>query len=85
LLIINFKNMMWYFSNNPMGWFGFGFGWIFMLIFWGFIIWGFVVLIGWFIKQKEDKNDSALDILKKRYVNGEIAKKEFEEKKKDLS
>jgi len=76
---------MWYFSNNPMGWFGFGFGWIFMLIFWGFIIWGFVVLIGWFIKQKEDKNDSALDILKKRYVNGEIAKKEFEEKKKDLS
>ena len=77
--------MMWYFSNNPMGWFGFGFGWIFMLIFWGFIIWGFVVLIGWFIKQKEDKNDSALDILKKRYVNGEIAKKEFEEKKKDLS
>ncbi|PIU08842.1 MAG: electron transporter RnfE [Candidatus Moranbacteria bacterium CG08_land_8_20_14_0_20_34_16] len=74
--------MMWNFSNNPMGWFGFG--WIFMFIFWGFIIWGLVTLIGWLIKQKEDKDNSAMDILKKKYANGEINKKEFEEKKKDL-
>ena len=74
--------MMWNFSNNPMGWFGFD--WIFMFIFWGFIIWGLVTLIGWLIKQKEDKDNSAMDILKKKYANGEINKKEFEEKKKDL-
>jgi len=77
---------MWNFSNNPMGWFGFGFGWIFMLLFWGLIIWGLVVFISWLNKQTkdEDKDKSASEILKERYAKGEIDKKEFDEKKKDL-
>ena len=78
--------MMWNISNNPMGWFGFGFGWIFMILFWGLIVWGLIVFIHWIGKQgeREDKSKSALEILKERYARGEINKEEFEEKKKDL-
>lgn len=78
--------MMWNSSNNPMGWFGFGFGWIFMVLFWGLVVWGLIVFIRWLAKQggSESNKKSALDILKERYARGEIDKKEFEEKKKDL-
>jgi len=57
--------------------FGMGFGWIFLLL--------LVALIVYlFSKEKETKNSSAIDILEKRYANGEIDEEEFKTKLENL-
>ncbi|MEK7680828.1 MAG: SHOCT domain-containing protein [Patescibacteria group bacterium] len=79
-------------TNNSMMNFGFtpfgGFGWIFMILWWVLIIVGIIALIRWFTSQSHSNHGhekSPLEILKERYAKGEIDKKEFEERKKDLS
>lgn len=72
---------------------GFGFGWIFMLLFWGLVIWGIFALVRGASgggccginhgTRGHEKND-AMDILKQRYAKGEISKEEFDRMKKDL-
>ncbi len=63
-----------------------GFGWFFMVIFLVLVIVGVIYLIRLIIPGTTcgTKEETALDILKKRYAKGEINKEEFEEKKKDL-
>lgn len=77
--------MMDFYYGNMFGW-GFGGGFM-MVLFWAVIIF-FIV---WMVKEIKGENHaddsrhkSAVDILKERYANGEIDKKEFEEKKKDI-
>lgn len=66
----------------------FGFGWIFMVLFWGLVIWGIITLIrgassGDNATRKDEDRSEA--ILNERYAKGEISKQEYEEKKKDIS
>lgn len=69
-------------AGSMMGWFG---GGIMMIAFWVLLI----VFIVWIAREAGGRNSrssgsNALEILKERYARGEIDKKEFEEKKKDL-
>ncbi len=83
-------------GGGMMGWggyggFGLGFvGMLFMLLFWGLIIVGLVLLVRWLWDQGRSGTGSGtgeapLDILKRRYARGEINKEEFDRMKKDLA
>ncbi len=83
----------WGHGPGMMDW-GFGMGWfgsIIMVIFWIAIIVALIFLIRWLVVSSrvrsygQEPDETALEILKKRYVRGEINKEEFEEKKRDLA
>ncbi|OGZ45885.1 MAG: hypothetical protein A3C84_02315 [Candidatus Ryanbacteria bacterium RIFCSPHIGHO2_02_FULL_48_12] len=64
----------------------FGFGGIFVVLWWILIIAAVVAMVKWLTQQSRGgtTNKSALDMLKERYAKGEINKQEFEERKRDL-
>jgi putative membrane protein len=71
--------MMWGYSS----WGAFGFIW--MIFWWALIILGIVYLVKWIARQGGSQGKDAVEILKERYARGEINKKEFEEKKRDIA
>lgn len=73
--------------TSMMG-FGYGFapfGFLFMILWWVLIVAGIVVLVKWLMQSSgKREDDAALAILKERYAKGEIDRKEFEQRRKDL-
>ena len=72
---------MWFGMHGMGGWGILG------IIFWIALLVGIVLLVVWLVKtvSGRGRQESALDILKKRYARGEITKEEFEERKRDLA
>jgi putative membrane protein len=75
--------------GNYWGGWGMGFGWPFMLLFWGLVIGALIALVTWLMRQNsggaEAAHSTALEILQQRYARGEIGRDEYEQKKRDLS
>jgi len=89
------RNMLGWGGMPFYGWFG----WIIAVVFWTLIILAIVYLVRYLFwgsyddkrmwteeraKNKTKKEDSAITILRERYAKGEIEKKEYEEKMKEL-
>lgn len=66
-----------------------GLRWLPMIFWWILFIIGIILLARWATGKSRsnysNRGETAMDILKGRYAKGEIDKKEFEEKKKDLN
>ncbi|MBI5574939.1 MAG: SHOCT domain-containing protein [Deltaproteobacteria bacterium] len=76
-------------GNGMMGG-GMGFWMVIAAIFWLILAVGVVLLAVWALQRfragsGQRTEESALDILKKRYARGEISREEYEEKKRDIS
>ncbi len=81
--------------QGPWGWhygmMGGGWGMLFMIIsmilFLGLIIGGIILLVRFIFPSSSSgvkPSQDALEILKERYVRGEVEKEEFETKKRDI-
>ena len=66
------------------GFFGIGLGWIVWLIIILVTVWVVFQFKGNYHSHYYKSSESPLDIIIKRYANGEISKEEFERMKKDL-
>ncbi len=74
----------WHYGMMGGGW-GIVMMMISMVLFWGLIIGGIVLLVRFIFPSSVIKpSQDALDILKQRYAKGEIEKQEFEAKRKDI-
>ena len=67
---------------SGMGIGGFGFGWIFMILFWALVIIGIIYVVkGLAVSNKDSANvETAENVLKRRYASGEINKEEYHDK-----
>lgn len=83
------------FGGMMGGYYGSGFAgpWmaVLMLLFWALVIGGVVLLVVWLVRQGSNmapgsasREDTALELLKRRYARGEITRDQFEQMRRDL-
>ena len=79
--------MMHWENMSGMGIDGFGFGWIFMILFWVLVVLGVIYLVKGRLSSSKAAiiGESAENILKRRYASGKLSKDEFEAIKNDLN
>ena len=72
---------------SGMGFGGFGLGWLFMILFWALVIMGIVYIINHLIvgNKISVKQETAEELLKKRYAAGEISRDEFNDRRSVIS
>lgn len=64
---------------------GMGLGGLMMLLFWGVVIVGIVLLVRQVGRaDSESPREKPVDVLKHRYASGEITREQFEQMKQDL-
>ena len=65
-----------------------GMGGLFMIVFWGLIIWAIVGAAQGSSRSGgpgDGGHDNAMEVLKRRYARGEVSREEYEEKKRDMA
>lgn len=70
---------------NMMSGYAYGsWAWVGMMLFWLVLVIVIIAGVFWFRRRGTVDSTASLDVLKQRYAKGEIDKKEFDEKRKDL-
>jgi len=59
-------------------------GWLMMLLFWGALVVGIVLLVRWVTGPTTETQDTPLAVLQRRYAVGEITREEFEQMRQVL-
>lgn len=66
-------------------WWGWGFGWTSMVLFWVLVILAIVALAKWLSSSRDGGSTRRpLDILQERYARGEITREQYEQMRRDL-
>ncbi len=73
----------------PCPWGGHGWAWsiwmlVAMAVLWLLFLGGIALLIIWAVNRSRPPGGSALDILSRRYAQGEISREEYEQMKRDI-
>jgi putative membrane protein len=74
--------MMHWGNFSGMGFGGYGLGWLCMILFWALVIMGIIYIVKHLIVGNKTlvQQETAEQILKKRYASGEISRDEFNDR-----